>query len=173
MIVLVFINDLWIGKAECSGGCVPILSQPSADHDARQQEEACCAALHTEKAIVMLLLSLLLFVCLCTWHCVPVLRHGTTKLSSIAMLLVFKPTCWCYLGIEMGLEIMLVLCCLLNITCGNRTAKWFLQMTQRTLSFSFMMKISLLIMVTLRTGISVFTRINFHGSKIIKILLQL
>ena len=64
--MLVFINDLWIGKAECSGGGVPILSQPSADHDARQQEEACCAALHTEKAIVMLLLSLLLFVCLCT-----------------------------------------------------------------------------------------------------------
>ena len=63
MIVLVFINDLWIGKAECSGGGVPILSQPSAYHDARQQEEACCAALHTEKAIVIVLLSLLVFVC--------------------------------------------------------------------------------------------------------------
>ena len=112
-------------------------------------------------------------VCLCRWHCVVVLRHGTTKSSSIAMLLMFKPTCWCYLGIEMGLEIMLVLCCQLNIRCGNRTAKWFLQMTQRTLSVSFMMKLSLLIMVTLRTGISVFTKINFHGSKIIKILLQL
>ena len=64
MIVLVFINDLWIGKAECSGGGVPILSQPSAYHDAaRQQEEARGAALHTEKAIVIVLLSLLVFVC--------------------------------------------------------------------------------------------------------------
>ena len=61
MIVLLFITDLWIGKAECSGGGVPILSQPSAYHHARQQEEACCAALHTEKAIVMLLLYILRF----------------------------------------------------------------------------------------------------------------
>ena len=86
-------------------------------------------------------------VCLCTWHCVLVLRHGTTKSSSIAMQLVFKATCWCYLGIEMGLEIMLVLCCQLNTRCGNHTAEWLLQMTGRTLCFSFMMKISLLIMV--------------------------
>ena len=79
---------------------------------------------------------------------------------------------WDGLGYHLGAVLSVKHKVRTTLQYGVCTAKWFLQITQRTLSFSFMMKISLL-MVTLRTGISVFTRINFHGSKIIKILLQL